>query len=178
MMFNGDWLYNETLNYTQTGTFENFELGLMKTPVLSEAKAGSESTSYVIGEDQYIAIPASSSKKELAQEFIKLMISQEGNEVFINQAHGFLAYKADYSAMNVEDTYMQRAIALRSSYDTKFTNFSNDRKFLTNNVDIWSSAANRPFLSILNGQKKLDQAFTDISTYVAANWTTWTNNSN
>lgn len=53
MMFNGDWLYNETLNYTQTGTFENFELGLMKTPVLSEAKAGSESTSYVIGEDQY-----------------------------------------------------------------------------------------------------------------------------
>ena len=177
MMFNGDWLYNETLNYTQTGTFENFELGLMKTPVLSEAKAGSESTSYVIGEDQYIAIPASSSKKELAQEFIKLMISQEGNEVFINQAHGFLAYKADYSAMNVEDTYMQRAIALRSSYDTKFTNFSNDRKFLTNNVDIWSSAANRPFLSILNGQKKLDQAFTDISTYVAANWTTWTNNS-
>ena len=177
MMFNGDWLYNETLNYTQTGTFENFELGLMKTPVLSEAKAGSESTSYVIGEDQYIAIPASSSKKELAQEFIKLMISQEGNEVFINQAHGFLAYKADYSAMNVEDTYMQRAIALRSSYDTKFTNFSNDRKFLTNNVDIWSSAANRPFLSILNGQKKLDQAFTDISTYVAANWATWTNNS-
>ena len=177
MMFNGDWLYNETLNYTQTGTFENFELGLMKTPVLSEAKAGSESTSYVIGEDQYIAIPASSSKKELAQDFIKLMISQEGNEVFINQAHGFLAYKADYSAMNVEDTYMQRAIALRSSYDTKFTNFSNDRKFLTNNVDIWSSAANRPFLSILNGQKKLDQAFTDISTYVAANWTTWTNNS-
>ena len=76
----------------------------MKTPVLSEAKAGSESTSYVIGEDQYIAIPASSSKKELAQEFIKLMISQEGNEIFINQAHGFLAYKADYSAMNVEDT--------------------------------------------------------------------------
>ena len=71
MMFNGDWLYNETLNYTQTGTFENFELGLMKTPVLSEAKAGSESTSYVIGEDQYIAIPASSSKKELAKKVMK-----------------------------------------------------------------------------------------------------------
>ena len=105
MMFNGDWLYNETLNYTQTGTFENFELGLMKTPVLSEAKAGSESTSYVIGEDQYIAIPASSSKKELAQEFIKLMISQEGNEVFINQAHGFLAtIQSSLTSLTIENS--------------------------------------------------------------------------
>lgn len=46
MMFNGDWLYNEALNYTNSGTFDStFELGIMKTPVLEEAKEEYKDTS-------------------------------------------------------------------------------------------------------------------------------------
>lgn len=179
MMFNGDWLYNEALNYTNSGTFDStFELGIMKTPVLEEAKEEYKDTSYIIGEDQYIAIPASSSKKELAQEFIKLMISNQGCEIFANEGHGILAYKSDYSKMNIIDSFMNEYLNLREKYTYKFTNFSNDRKYLTNYIDIWGTSATRPFLSILNGTLNIDKAFNNIRDTVKASWNDWTSQSN
>lgn len=179
MMFNGDWLYNEALNYTNSGTFDStFELGIMKTPVLEEAKEEYKDTSYIIGEDQYIAIPASSSKKELAQEFIKLMISDQGCEIFANEGHGILAYKSDYSKMNITDSFMNEYLNLREKYTYKFTNFSNDRKYLTNYIDIWGTSATRPFLSILNGTLNIDKAFNNIRDTVNASWKDWTLQSN
>ena len=69
MMVNGDWLYNDSLPFAKNGVLD---LRLMKTPSLPESK--NTDSAYVIGEDQFIAIPQSSKNKDLAKEFIKLMI--------------------------------------------------------------------------------------------------------
>ncbi len=178
MMFNGDWLYNESLNYTDSGTFQNFELGLMKTPVIGEANADYVNTSYVIGEDQYIAIPASSKKKDLAKSFIKAIISNDGCETFIKEAHGFLAYKADYNTMNIDNAYMQEVIKLRDQYTDKFTNFSSNRKYLCNYLDIWCSSDCRPFEPILKKSiSSVDVAFSNILKKATSNWDRWTSQS-
>lgn len=175
MMFNGDWLYNECLKYNISS--ETFQLGLMKTPVIKEAKDEYKDTSYVIGEDQYIAIPATSSKKELAKEFIKLIISDEGCLTFTKEANGFLAYNCDYTDSGITDEYINETIELRNSYTHKFTNFSSNRKFLCNYIDIWCTGGNRPFTNLLNGTKSVDSAFNEIASTAKAQWQDWTNKS-
>jgi len=175
MMFNGDWLYNEILNYNIST--DKFQLGLMKTPVIAEAKEEYKDSSYVIGEDQYIAIPASSKKKDVAKEFIKLMISNEGCLTFTKEANGFLAYDADYTDSGITDEYINETIALRNSYTHKFTNFSSNRKYLCNYIDIWCTGGNRPFATLLNGTKTVDAAFKDIASTAKAQWQDWTNKS-
>lgn len=177
MMFNGDWLYNDSLSYTNNGTYnDTFQLGIMKTPVLEEAKAEYANTSYIIGEDQYIAIPKTSKHSALAKDFIKAIISDEGCQTFTDYAHGFLAYKADVKTNN--DIFLNSIIDLRKQYTTKFTNFSSNRKYLCNLVDIWSTGGNRPFSSLLNGSKTIDVAFNDIASTAKANWANWTKTSN
>lgn len=176
MMFNGDWLYNETLEYNASS--DSFKLGLMKTPTLPETKEEYKNTSYIIGEDQYIAIPETAPHKDLAKAFIKTMISDKGCETFINEAHGFLAYNANYASLNVQDQFMQQSIALRNSFSDKFTNFSPDRKYLINAVDVWTESSQRPFLEILKGTKTLDSAFLDIARNAENNWSKWTNLAN
>ena len=74
-------MYNEILKYDINN--ENFEFALMKTPVADGAVE--TSITYTIGEDQYIAIPESSTKKELAKDFIKLMISVQRLRVGLNE---------------------------------------------------------------------------------------------
>ena len=179
MMFNGDWLYNESLQFTKNGSYDaTFKLALMKTPVLAEANPEYVNTSYIIGEDQYIAIPASSKHKDLAKDFIKLIVSNEGCETCTKEAHGFLAYNANYDEMNINDSFLESVIDLRSQYTSKFTNFSSNRKYLTNLIDIWSTSANRPFLSLLNGSlSTVDRAFQIIASTASSQWTEWTNKS-
>lgn len=175
MMFNGDWLYNEIINYgINTDTFE---LGLMKTPVVPEAKAEFANTSYVIGEDQYIVIPKTSKKKDVAKEFIKLMISNEGSSIFTKHANGFLAYDTDFSNSGIEDSFIQETIALRNSYTNKFTNYSSNRKYLCNFIDVWCTGGSRPYLGLLNGTSDLNKSFSTISSLAKANWGDWTNKS-
>ncbi|MCH5171594.1 MAG: extracellular solute-binding protein [Erysipelotrichales bacterium] len=180
MMFNCDWLYNDSLVYTNGGSQKDtFELGYMKTPTLSGVTSDNADATYIIGEDQYIAIPATSKHADLAKEFIKEMISDKGCEVFLNKAHGFLAYKADYSKMNVEDTFMQEMIALRAGLNNKFTNFSSNRKYLTSQIDVWCTGGDRPFLSLLNGtydssSNPLNEVFQKIANKAKNNWDEWT----
>ena len=175
MIFNGDWLYNEIINYgIET---DKFELGLMKTPVLAEANPAYANTSYVIGEDQYIAIPATSNNKDLAKEFIKLMISDEGCITFTKNANGFLAYDCNFTNSGITDSYINDAIAIRNSYTSKFTSYSNNRKYLCNYIDIWCTAGNRPYLALLNGTRNLNDSFATITTTAKGNWADWTNKS-
>ncbi|MBE6132146.1 MAG: extracellular solute-binding protein [Erysipelotrichaceae bacterium] len=174
MMFNGDWLYNELLNYSTSETASSqFELGLMKTPALPEAKEEYLNTTYVTGEDQYIAIPSSSNSIDLAKEFIKEIISDKGCATFTQNANAFLAYDCDYSKVEIADKYVKDVIALRNNYVNKFTNYSNSRIYLTNTLNIWSSSANRPYLSLLNQTVTVDGAFTTIANYAKANWADW-----
>lgn len=181
MMFNGDWLYNDSLVYTTSGSQgETFELGYMKTPTLPGVKEENADTTYIIGEDQYIAIPATSSHKDLAKDFIKTVISDKGCETFMTEAHGFLAYKADYSKMNITDKFMNEMISLRQSLTNKFTNFSSNRKYLVGAVDIWPTGGDRPFLSLLNGsydsfENPIDEAFRRIAEKAKSKWSDWTN---
>ena len=172
MMFNGDWLYNEILDYNLTG--DNFALGLMKTPKIAEANDNYVNTSYVIGEDQFIVIPKSSKKKDMAKEFIKLIISNEGCTTFTKKANGFLAYDTDFTNADITDEFILETINLRNSYVNKFTNYSSNRKYLCNFLDVWCTGAQRPFLSLLNGSVTLDKAFTSIHTTAKANWADWT----
>ncbi len=175
MMFNGDWLYNEIINYGISTT--KFELGLMKTPTIPESKSEYVNTSYVIGEDQYIAIPESSKHKSLAKEFIKLMISNEGSITFTKNANGFLAYNTDFTNSGITNEFINETIELRESYTTKYTSYSDNRKYLCNYIDIWSTAGNRPYLALLNGTRSLDASFATISSTAKANWADWTNKS-
>ena len=175
MMFNGDWLYNEIKNYGIS--LDNFELGLMKTPVIKEANENYINTSYVIGEDQYIVVPKTSTKKDLAVEFIKLMTSNQGSVIFTKEANGFLAYKTDFSNAEISNSFINEVISLRNSYTSKFTSYSSNRKYLCNYVDIWCTAALRPYLGLLNGTTPLDTAFSNIKTTANANWSDWTNRS-
>ena len=175
MMFNGDWLYNEIINYgVNTDTFE---LGLMKTPVVPEAKAEFANTSYVIGEDQYIVIPKTSKKKDVAKEFIKLMISNEGSSIFTKHANGFLAYDTDFSNAGIENKFIQETIALRNSYTNKFTNYSSNRKYLCNFIDVWCTGGSRPYLGLLNGTSDLNTSFELIASTSKGQWSKWTQDS-
>ncbi len=197
MMFNGDWLYNEILDYKIDN---DFELAIMKTPVAHyneptgnpekpyiEHKAVETSITYTIGEDQYVAIPASSTKKELAKDFIKLMMSDYGYEVFMNQAHGLLAYKPAGEVTST-DKFMNNLLSVKTSYDKAFTNYpsytadeiAGDKKvrdnrllYLSNLVDIWGTGGLRPFGNILTGGKKIDAAFSEIGTEIGRQWTGW-----
>ena len=175
MMFNGDWLYNEIINYGIS--MDNFELGLMKTPVIKEAKEEYVNTSYVIGEDQYIVIPKTSTKIDLAVEFIKLMVSNQGSCIFTEMSNGFLAYDTDFTNANITDSFIKDTIAIRESYTAKFTSYSPNRKYLCNYIDIWCTSALRPYLGLLNGTTPVDTAFSNIYTTANANWADWTSRS-
>ena len=175
MMFNGDWLYNEIKSYGIQNA--NFELGLMKTPVIKEANSAYVNTAYVIGEDQYIAIPKTSKKIDVAMNFVKLMVSNQGSVIFTNKANGFLAYNTDFTNAEISDAFTREVIALRSSYTTKFTSYSTNRKYLCNFIDIWCTSALRPYSGLLNGTTSIDAAFNNIATTSNANWGDWTSRS-
>lgn len=171
MMVNGDWLYNDFVNGYN---IENFNLKLMKTPLIEGAKYGN--TSYVIGEDQYIAIPKTAPHKDYAKSFIKLMVSNTGCNTFLNEANGFLAYKCDYSSNT--NSYIESAIDVRKSYTSTFTSFSNNRKYLCNYIDVWCTSALRPYSSLLNKSNTLDSAFNEIASTARQGWDLWTSKSN
>lgn len=183
MIFGGDWMYNEILKYDINN--ENFEFALMKTPVADGAVE--TSITYTIGEDQYIAIPESSTKKELAKDFIKLMISDYGCEVFLNQAHGVLAYKA--ADIETEDAFLNNLITTKNSYEKAFTNYpsftadeiagnakitDNRLLYLANTVDIWGTGALRPYATLIQANPQtLDKAFATIASSIAGQWKDW-----
>ncbi len=146
MMFNGDWLYNETLQY---GTNENFELQLMKMPTFEGAKE--TDVSYVIGSDQYIAIPASSKKQDLAKSLIKTMISDWSLSNFTNKSHGFLAYKnGNTSAIDTSVSYVSSYLNVRNSIKKATTDDSKSDAFLNGYVsNAYVTSSNRPFAGLL-----------------------------
>ncbi len=180
MMFNGDWLYNDSLVYTNSGSQKDvFELGYMPTPRLPNIQDENANATYIIGEDQYIAIPATSNHVDLAKDFIKEIISDKGCETFIKEAHGFLGYNADYTKMNITDSFMNEMIDLRKGLTNKFTNFSSNRKYLVGAIDIWCTGGDRPFLSLLNGSfdaydQPIEEAFRRIAEKAKSKWADWT----
>lgn len=174
MIVDGDWLYNDYL--AGFNKSDSFELKLMKTPLLENATH--PNTSYIIGEDQYIAIPKTAPHKDLAKSFIKLIVSDEGCNTFLKDAHGFLAYNCDYSTEGLNDEYISSAIEVRKSYTNTYTNFSNNRKYLCNYIDIWCTSALRPYSFLLNGSQSIDQVFQNIYSTAKQGWELWTNNSN
>lgn len=175
MMFNGDWLYNEIKNYGIST--DNFELGLMKTPTIKEVNPAYANTSYVIGEDQFIVIPKTSAKVKVAMKFVKLMVSNQGSTIFTDKANGFLAYNTDFTNANITDAFTREVIELRSTYTTKFTSYSANRKYLCNFIDVWCTSALRPYAGLLNGTTPLDAAFSNIATTANSNWGDWTSRS-
>ena len=181
MMFNGDWVYNEILNYKIDN--KDFELAIMPTPVASDAKE--TSITYTIGEDQYIAIPESSIKKDLAKDFIKLMVSDYGCGVFLNEAHGLLAYKSSLTANDTTDAFMQNLLTVKTGYSKAFTNYptvrgtsdiknSTKMLYLSSLIDIWGTSALRPYGKLLGSNAKpVEDAFNDISGEISRSWQNW-----
>lgn len=183
MMFNGDWMYNEVSNYNLSNN--NFQLAIMKTP--KAPNATDSDMLYTIGEDQWIGIPETSIKKDLAKDFIKLMVSDYGCKVFLNKANGVLAYQCDYTEADFNgDVFLKNLIETRNSYATKFTeyptmtgNVVNTTKmlYLAGNVNIWGTSAYRPYANLLTSANyDIDTAFTNIQQEVARQWPTWKSN--
>lgn len=173
MMFNSDWLYNEMLGYTDNGQLPaTFDLRLMPTPTATDAEYAD--TSYIVGEDQYIAIPKTSTKPELAKSFIKLLISDYGCETFLKHSNALLAYNWDSSSYTPANNYIVSLLGYKNSLTSTFTNFSNNVMYLSGIIDIWGKSAYRPFEGIVNtGAYTVDTAFTRIAGEVKRNWGTW-----
>ncbi|MBR0295279.1 MAG: extracellular solute-binding protein [Bacilli bacterium] len=178
MMFNGDWVYNEMLQYSTTHTLPaNFELGIMDTPALSTAQY--KGSGYIIGEDQYIAIPKSTIKPELAKSFVKTLMSDQVIKTFSEKAHGLLAFKlSNDQKFTTSDPFVNSLLEYRSKLTSTFTNFSSSPLFLNGYVDFWGASNGRPFLSLINGTSAtVDKAFESITAEVNRQWSTWCNNS-
>ena len=183
MMFNGGWLYNEILDYEINN---DFELGLMKTPVVEGAK--DSSIVYTIGEDQYIAIPASSTKQELAKDFIKLIVSDFGCKTFLEEAHGVLAYNGNINLDDIDDNYLKNMMQVKNSYEHAFTDYptvtaldnaknSTSLLWFSDLVMIWGTASLRPYQSLISSNpKSVEEAFSQIAGQVSGQWSTWKTN--
>lgn len=180
MMFSGDWMYNEIANYDLNS--DKFELGIMKTPAANGAV--DPDILYTIGEDQYIAIPESSIKKDLAKDFVKLIVSDYGCKTFLNKAHGLLAYNCDYTNATT-DKFMNNLIETRNSYTTRFTDYPTMPKdgstenvltstrmlYLAGSLTFWSQASLRPYGDLLNVKGyTIETAFATIATETANSW--------
>lgn len=161
------------LGYTDNGQLPaTFDLRLMPTPTATDAEYAD--TSYIVGEDQYIAIPKTSTKPELAKSFIKLLISDYGCETFLKHSNALLAYNWDSSSYTPANNYIVSLLGYKNSLTSTFTNFSNNVMYLSGIIDIWGKSAYRPFEGIVNtGAYTVDTAFTRIAGEVKRNWGTW-----
>ena len=176
MMVSGNWLYNEMLNYNTNHQLpSNFELKLMSTPkIVSTA----ESCSYIIGEDQYIAIPATTKKADLAKSFVKTLISDRVLKIFFEKAHGMMAYKLSSGNYETDNVYMKSLMEYRAGLSKTFTNYSSSRLFLNNFVDFWGASSGRPFLQLIKKTyTDVDDAFAKIYKAVTDSWGDWVSES-
>lgn len=177
MMINGDWLYNEMLTYSTTNTLpDNFELKIMDTPKIV---ADAESSAYIIGEDQFIAVPATTTKPDLAKSFIKTLVSDAVLKSFFNKAHGMMAYKLSSGTFETDNVYMSSLLDYRTNLTKTFTSWSPSPLYLNGQVDLWGAPSGRPYLQLLQGTlKSVDEAFVQIKENVERQWGTWVQNSN
>ena len=169
MMFNGDWLYNETLEYGQNS---KFSLKIMPTPIFKNAKE--TNVAYTIGSDQYIAIPATSIKQDLAKSFLKEMVKDWSLANFTNKSHGFLAYKLkDQSLIDTSNTYVSSYLDVRNAIQKSTTDESKSMMFLNGDIkNAWIVHANRPFLGLLqNSSQTVESSFDSL--YSAAKALDW-----
>lgn len=172
MMFNGEWCYNEIIRYLTNNTLpESFDLKIMKTPTAPNAVE--PDISYIVGEDQYIAIPASTEKAELAKSFIKVLVSDWGCENFTTNANGLLAYKWDTTDYIAPNSFVDSLIEYKNEIDSTFTNFSNSLMYLNNIIDIWGTSAMRPFNGILSQTSTVELSFQTIASETARQWDSW-----
>ena len=173
MMINCDWLYNETLKYTDTGTLrDGFELKIMDTPAASTAV--SDSISYIVGEDQFFAIPASTIKANLAKSFLKLMISDRGIKTFAEKAHGTLAYKTS-TKITTQDEYTNSLFDYLDNATDRFTNWSNSPLFLNNVIDVWTTNDLAPYTRIFNStvSDPVQEYMNTVSSNAQSKWSQW-----
>ena len=173
MMFDGEWLYNEMLGYTSSGSLpDSFQLKIMKTPTAPNAV--DSAVSYVVGEDQYIAIPASSSKADLAKSFIKEIVSDEGCQTFLKEGHGMMAYQFDSTGVLSDNPFISSLTSYRKAMSKTFTNYSSSLLYLSNIIDIWGTSAMRPFEGLLSDSNKtVASSFDTIKSETSRNWETW-----
>ena len=172
MMFNGEWCYNEIVGYMEDGVLpQSFDLKIMKTPKVNNAVE--ENISYIVGEDQYIAIPATTVKPELAKSFIKLLVSDWGCENFTSTANGLMAYKWNNENYQAPNSFVESLIEYKNSTTSTFTNFSSSLLYLNNIIDIWGTSAMRPFNGILSNTTTVNRAFETIKTETQRQWEDW-----
>ena len=183
MMINCDWLYNETLKYTNNNQFrDGFELKIMQTPAASSAVT--DKISYIVGEDQYFAIPATTIKADLAKSFLKLLVSDKGVTTFAEKAHGTLAYKTS-GKVTTTDEYTNSLFEYLDNAEETFTNWSNSPLFLNNVIDVWTENALAPYARIFNApavkqgedpMKPVDDYMKEVSDNAKAQWSKWLKN--
>ncbi|MDE7295750.1 MAG: extracellular solute-binding protein [Clostridia bacterium] len=170
MMPNGQWLYNEM---RQHASVTDFEMALMPTPHLSTAQY--PNTYYCVGEDQSIVIPASSTKQDLAKDFIAIMASNQGCDIFLEQANGILAFNKTFDASDSKyDTFQKSIINVQTSPNTVlFTDYSPSTLGKLRKVGVWPLEARYNSAANKTENAAPGTFFNDIYTYVQGNWASW-----
>ena len=177
MMINCDWLYNETLKYTGGANKfrDGFELAIMKTPLATGAPEANRNISYIVGEDQYFAIPKTTIKADLAKSFIKMMISDWGIKNFADKACGTLAYKSTQT-IETENEYTNSLIQYLNAAPNRFTNWSDSKLFLNGIIDVWTENSLAPYSRIFNSSQTDPVTYylnNELSSNAASSYNKW-----
>lgn len=178
MMPNGQWLYNEMKDVAG-----DFEMALMPTPYAPGIDDNSPTahTQYVVGQDQSIVIPASSTKQDLAKKFIQVIASNRGCEIFLRQANGILGFDYSFDESDPTLTTFQKSIlSVQNGGNVLFNDYSNTLLGKSGQFEVIPVA--EPYNLAITGYKSgdtqnstntPDKVFTTIKNYVASNWSIW-----
>lgn len=178
MMPNGQWLYNEMKEVAG-----DFEMALMPTPYAPgiTAESATAHTQYVVGQDQSIVIPASSSKQDLAKKFIQLIASDRGCEIFLKKANGILGFNHTFDENDASlSTFQKSILAVQNESNILFNDYSNTLLGKSGQFEVIPVA--EPYNLAVTGYKASDEqnstntpdkVFNTIKGYVASNWNMW-----
>ncbi len=174
MMPNGQWLYNEMKKAAP-----EFRMKIMPTPTAPNAQF--PDTNYVVGSDQSIVIPATSTKQDLAMDFIRLMASDTAGNIFLKQANGTLGFNCDFDTSDELSEFQQSIATVQSNDITLFSDYSNT--LLGKSGQISSVYAMKlPYNDAVSGYNSADPTnstytpdryFNDIKSTVNGQWQNW-----
>lgn len=176
MIINCDWIYKEIGDFLASAGksyadyADTFEMKLMGAPTVTGAT--NPHAGYIVGEDQFIVVPKSTIKADLAKSFIKTLVSDQVLKIFNQKAQGFMAYDLSEGTYEAENTCMESIISYRNSLTYAFTNNSSARCYLNGNVDVWCQSGLRPYEDIADGAG-VDGLFSAIYNTARTGWNDW-----
>ncbi len=157
MIPNGNWLEIEM----QASTPENFHMGMMPVPAVSNAK---EPNVYFSMVGDITVVPEKAKEKELAKEFIAFAASQEMNRKFTELTGNFRPF--NYSLEGVQVSEFTQSIMDIMTNNKPFTFNSNHPMF----IKMTMYPSGDAYGNIVFGTKTAEQQFKDDLSFAKDKW--------